>query len=210
MDLDELKCQVKAEPETILSPVTELVVVGSHKGDLEVAWPLDEEKLVGNPVKNEDDSDFEWKLNEEQAQEQAALEAEYMEQIPRKRRRHGSDDDSDYELPKKKETLKKSSEKPVRPPPAKPPAPKTYCSDDRIRQFCELKCHECNTTIDTFVNLTKHFKKFHPRIKRYLICCYKKFSRRGKLNEHFDRHDETIEHRCEICKKTYINAYSLR
>lgn len=75
--------------------------------------------------------------------------------------------------------------------------------DDRIKEICDLKCHECDTPMDSYSELCKHFKRFHPGIPQYLICCQKKiFSRKSLYNHIYTTHSIT-RFSCEFCDANF-------
>lgn len=84
--------------------------------------------------------------------------------------------------------------------------------EQKILNSIEVKCHECGEKFDSFFRVRKHFKRFHPEQKGYLICCERKFTRRYELLEHLEFHDKSVVHRCQICNngKDYKSASSLR
>lgn len=84
--------------------------------------------------------------------------------------------------------------------------------EQKILNSIEVKCHECGEQFDSFFRVRKHFKRFHPEMKAYLMCCERKFTRRYELLEHLEYHDKSVVHRCQICNngKDYKSASSLR
>jgi hypothetical protein len=84
--------------------------------------------------------------------------------------------------------------------------------EQKILNSIEVKCHECGEQFDSFFRVRKHFKRFHPEQKGYLMCCERKFTRRYELLEHLEYHDKSVVHRCKICNngKDYKSASSLR
>lgn len=87
-------------------------------------------------------------------------------------------------------------------------------NEQKIRDFIDMKCHICNEKFEgenaSFSKVKKHFKKFHPTEKGYLMCCDKKFIRRAHLLDHIEWHDKSKIHRCEICDKDYKNKACLK
>lgn len=75
--------------------------------------------------------------------------------------------------------------------------------EEKIRNFVEVKCHICDEKFDAFWRIRKHFKRFHPDEKGYLICCNRKFTRRYALLDHIEWHDRSKVHCCETCGKEY-------
>lgn len=84
--------------------------------------------------------------------------------------------------------------------------------EQKILSSVEVKCYECGEQFDSFFRVRKHFKRFHPDVKGYLMCCDRKFTRRYELLEHLEYHDKSVVHRCQICNngKDYKSASSLR
>lgn len=64
--------------------------------------------------------------------------------------------------------------------------------------------------MDSFTLLGKHFKKSHPGVQQYLLCCGKRFQRRCQLIDHIEFHHENRSFQCEICKKYYKSQKVLK
>lgn len=56
-----------------------------------------------------------------------------------------------------------------------------------IREYFKMNCGICDEHFENFRNVQSHFQKMHNS-SGYLICCGKKFYRRGLLLDHVSRH----------------------
>lgn len=59
--------------------------------------------------------------------------------------------------------------------------------NQKIQEFYKMECDLCNTKLETYNEVNKHFLQVHNQ-KGYIKCCYKKLSRRNKLLNHMERH----------------------
>lgn len=56
----------------------------------------------------------------------------------------------------------------------------------KIEEFYKMECDLCNTKLETYNAVNKHFLEVHKQ-KGYIKCCNKKLSRRNKLLNHMER-----------------------
>lgn len=59
--------------------------------------------------------------------------------------------------------------------------------NQKIKDFYKMECDLCNTKLETFNDVNKHFLETHNQ-KGYIKCCNKKLLRRNKLLNHMERH----------------------
>lgn len=102
----------------------------------------------------------------------------------------------DYSFPK-------SSHATVRYPHKRPHRSNDPEGEAKIRSFVDVKCHICNEPFDAFWLVRKHFQSVHPDQKAFLICCNRKFTRRYSLLDHIEWHDRSKVHACNECGKEY-------
>lgn len=58
--------------------------------------------------------------------------------------------------------------------------------NQKIEDFYKIECDLCNTKLETYNEVNKHFLEVHKQ-KGYIKCCNKKLSRRNKLLNHMER-----------------------
>lgn len=59
--------------------------------------------------------------------------------------------------------------------------------NQKIQEFYKMECDLCNTKLETYNEVNKHFLEVHKQ-KGYIKCCNKKLTRRNKLLTHMERH----------------------
>ena len=50
-----------------------------------------------------------------------------------------------------------------------------------------MSCEICDTIFESFLSAKKHYRTKHSR-SGFLVCCGKRFFRRGRLLDHINRH----------------------
>uniref|UniRef100_A0A182QVB5 C2H2-type domain-containing protein n=1 Tax=Anopheles farauti TaxID=69004 RepID=A0A182QVB5_9DIPT len=89
---------------------------------------------------------------------------------------------------------------------SKSPPKRKYKSMDetnqRLREFYDMKCELCDEKLDSFTALKNHYYKQH-QVQGYIKCCERTFHSRYRLLEHLSKHVGASMVRCEICDKNF-------
>lgn len=63
-------------------------------------------------------------------------------------------------------------------------------TEEMIQKHISMICNLCNVDCKTFIEVGKHFKDCHPKIKPYIMCCNKRFTRRHYIAQHALQHED--------------------
>lgn len=116
-----------------------------------------------------------------------------------------SDSDASIVQPKTK-ILRKKKRKPRVIDPAQ--LAKTEEENKHIRERFPMECEQCDFHFDTFNDAQIHYRTVH-KTKGYLRCCDTKFKTRPTVVEHFNRHLNPDEFKCDQCNKTFVSKRGL-
>uniref|UniRef100_A0A182NM80 C2H2-type domain-containing protein n=1 Tax=Anopheles dirus TaxID=7168 RepID=A0A182NM80_9DIPT len=75
-------------------------------------------------------------------------------------------------------------------------------TNQRLREFYDMKCEICDEKLDSFTALKNHYYKQH-QVQGYIKCCERTFHSRYRLLEHLSKHVGASMVRCEICDKNF-------
>uniref|UniRef100_A0A1A9WJ84 Transcription factor grauzone n=1 Tax=Glossina brevipalpis TaxID=37001 RepID=A0A1A9WJ84_9MUSC len=81
--------------------------------------------------------------------------------------------------------------------------------DEEIAKFMSLNCDLCKFMVTNFNSLHSHMLAEH-KIKGYVRCCNKKFSKRFLLLDHVRQHLNPDCFKCEQCNRVYADRNSMR
>ncbi|XP_075168517.1 transcription factor grauzone-like [Haematobia irritans] len=82
-------------------------------------------------------------------------------------------------------------------------------TEEMIQKHIPMVCNLCNFDCKTFVDIGKHFEEFHSKIKPYIMCCKKRFTRRHYIAQHALQHEDPNCFRCEECNRSFKTSYNL-
>ncbi|XP_075158572.1 zinc finger Y-chromosomal protein-like [Haematobia irritans] len=81
-------------------------------------------------------------------------------------------------------------------------------SDNLIGQWMPtLTCGICKETYTKYTLIHEHFQQSHCNQNGFVVCCERKFFRRGPFQEHVSKHINPEGFECEICGK-FLNSSS--
>ena len=86
---------------------------------------------------------------------------------------------------------------------------KTLKQDEFISEHHQITCNLCQTPLETFTLMIKHFKEEHNQ-RGYVICCKRKFSYRTELVDHIQVHLNPEYFKCQQCDKNFASRSCLR
>lgn len=81
--------------------------------------------------------------------------------------------------------------------------------DAKIREYFTMSCDICNEPFETFRTAQKHYRAVH-KSPGYIICCGKRFKRRGSAMDHISYHLNPDLFRCEPCGKRFSDKNALK
>ncbi|KAL9920708.1 transcription factor grauzone-like isoform 2-T2 [Glossina fuscipes fuscipes] len=105
-----------------------------------------------------------------------------------------------------KRNLKKAKKSPEQ---SKADSDQSIAIDEEIAKFMSLHCDLCNFAATNFYSLHSHMHTEH-KIKGYVRCCNKKFSKRFLLLDHVRQHSNPECFKCEQCNRVYADRNSMR
>lgn len=63
-------------------------------------------------------------------------------------------------------------------------------TEEMIQKHIPMICNLCNLDCKTFLDIGTHFKEQHPKIKPFIVCCNKRFTRRHYIAQHALQHED--------------------
>ncbi|XP_053682285.1 transcription factor grauzone-like [Sabethes cyaneus] len=108
------------------------------------------------------------------------------------------------EAPKKK---RRKRNRPTKGPPR--PADWAKKAQQLIAKYISLECEVCRHKFDTFEEFEQHGQSEHER-KIYVYCCEYKFSRKCRLMDHLQYHENPTKYQCPVCSKQFQNSESFK
>lgn len=63
-------------------------------------------------------------------------------------------------------------------------------AEEMIQKHIPMICNLCNFDCKSFTDVSKHFNEFHSKVKPYIMCCNKKFTRRHYIAQHALQHED--------------------
>ncbi|XP_058444471.1 transcription factor grauzone-like [Malaya genurostris] len=116
----------------------------------------------------------------------------------------GSDDDPEFEDDKpKRRKRKRSGRSSLR------PADWALQSQQLIAKYINLECDTCSQKFATFEELEHHGPSQHDK-KVHVYCCEYKFSRKCRLMDHLQYHENPSKYQCTVCSKQFQNSESFK
>ncbi|KAJ6641733.1 Transcription factor grauzone [Pseudolycoriella hygida] len=85
----------------------------------------------------------------------------------------------------------------------------TENEDSQIREFFRMACEICGHPFETFRKATNHYREAH-NTQGYLICCGRKYTRRGCALRHIQYHLDPNLFRCDQCGKQFSDERFLK
>lgn len=82
-------------------------------------------------------------------------------------------------------------------------------SEKKVMEFCAMTCDKCNYKFTSIKDCLAHYRKDH-KIPGYVVCCKRKFNKKGKLFDHVNHHYYPEMFSCDQCKKSFRDRYGLR
>ncbi|KAJ6622261.1 Transcription factor grauzone [Pseudolycoriella hygida] len=76
--------------------------------------------------------------------------------------------------------------------------------DAHLKVYFSMKCDICGDPFKTYRNAREHFRETH-RMKCYLICCRKRFRRRGAVLDHIKYHLNPDAFTCKQCGRKFAS-----
>lgn len=82
--------------------------------------------------------------------------------------------------------------------------------DQIVREFCILECEICdNKTFETFLQMHRHYRKFHPESQANISCCGRKLTSRHSAVEHITAHHVIRFQKCSECEQLFKTMKAL-
>ncbi|XP_037821305.1 transcription factor grauzone-like isoform X2 [Lucilia sericata] len=83
-------------------------------------------------------------------------------------------------------------------------------TEQMIKKHINMICDLCVFVGASFPDMVSHFKKYHPKVRPYIMCCDRKFTKRYYVAQHALKHEDPNYFRCEQCNKSFTTTCSLR
>ncbi|TMW42587.1 hypothetical protein DOY81_012333 [Sarcophaga bullata] len=83
-------------------------------------------------------------------------------------------------------------------------------TEQMIQKHINMVCDLCIFIGKSFPDMVSHFKKYHPKVRPYVMCCDRKFTKRYYVAQHALKHEDPNYFRCEQCNKSFTTTCSLR
>ncbi|KAM7342169.1 transcription factor grauzone-like [Cochliomyia hominivorax] len=83
-------------------------------------------------------------------------------------------------------------------------------TEEMIKKHINMMCDLCVFVGSSFPDMVSHFKKYHPKVRPYIMCCDRKFTKRYYVAQHALKHEDPNYFRCEQCNKSFTTTCSLR
>ncbi|XP_055522409.1 zinc finger protein 729-like [Wyeomyia smithii] len=92
-----------------------------------------------------------------------------------------------------------------------PPRPADWAqkAQQLIAKYISLECDTCGHKFATFEELEQHGLAQHEK-KVYVFCCEYKFSRKCRLMDHLQYHENPSKYQCDVCSKQFQNSESFK
>lgn len=81
--------------------------------------------------------------------------------------------------------------------------------DKFLNEHFNIACVLCSATTLTFAKLRNHFRLKHGQNDAYVMCCNKKFAKRGDIVNHIKLHLNPDAFQCDLCEKRYKSQETL-
>ncbi|XP_058833649.1 zinc finger protein 62-like [Topomyia yanbarensis] len=92
---------------------------------------------------------------------------------------------------------------------AQRPADWVQKSQQLIAKYINLECDTCSQKFSTFEELEQHGPAQHDK-KVHVYCCEYKFSRKCRLMDHLQYHENPSKYQCGVCSKQFQNSESFK
>ncbi|XP_073813572.1 grauzone [Musca autumnalis] len=83
-------------------------------------------------------------------------------------------------------------------------------TEEMIQKHIPMGCNLCVYVGKTFADIVGHFKEFHQKIRPYIMCCDKKFTKRFYVAQHALKHEDPNCFKCNECNKSFTTTCGLR
>ncbi|XP_061396509.1 transcription factor grauzone-like [Musca vetustissima] len=178
--------------------------------DMEDGMPEASDNECSDDFEQETDCSDDDEDEEEEEDDSISSEEESTTKVVKKRGRKKSDGRADkkeahkkrtpmeqsiYEIRKKRKELYKIDEK---------------HADEMILKYIPMGCNLCVFVGKTFPDIVEHFKEAHPRVRPYVTCCDKQFTKRCHLAQHALMHEDPNCFKCHECNKNFTSKRGLR
>lgn len=110
--------------------------------------------------------------------------------------------------PDKAPPTRKQSSSANRKTPVKHTAAEIAEQDERIREYFQMNCEQCDARFAVLRDAILHYRYEHDR-RGYLKCCDKRFFNRTMMLDHMKHHRDPNAFHCERCDRSYIGQAAL-
>nr|XP_013118552.1 unnamed protein product [Stomoxys calcitrans] len=83
-------------------------------------------------------------------------------------------------------------------------------TEEMIKKHIPMGCNLCVFVGKTFSDIVDHFKVSHPKVRPYITCCDKKFTKRFYVAQHALKHEDPNCFKCNECNKSFTTTCGLR
>lgn len=178
----EIDANANARPETEVIKENPLEAERSEKiqePQLETENESDDSSYndYGHSEISEDDESFEEEKKTIKIKKEKPLKKD-KEKIKKQRKKRNVD--SNEQEVKKTSGKKKWTDKFLDP----------ILTEQMIKKHIKMICDLCVFVGSSFPDMVSHFKKYHPKVRPYIMCCDRKFTKRYYVAQHALKHED--------------------